>query len=64
MQVPFKRSKHGIALKVKVEPKSSRRGISGLIGDSLKVSGENSVDLSLNNVSQRTQISTIILTGL
>lgn len=37
MQIPFKRSKHGIALKVKVEPKSSRRGISGLIGDSLKV---------------------------
>jgi hypothetical protein len=37
MEIPFKRSRRGITLKVKVEPKSSRKGISGLIGDSLKV---------------------------
>ena len=37
MEIPFKRSKRGITLKVKVEPRSSRKGISGLTGDSLKV---------------------------
>jgi uncharacterized protein (TIGR00251 family) len=37
MEIPFKKSRRGITLKVKVEPKSSRKGISGLIGDSLKV---------------------------
>jgi len=37
MEIPFKRSRRGITLKVKVEPKSSRKGISGLLGDSLKV---------------------------
>jgi uncharacterized protein (TIGR00251 family) len=37
MEIPFKRSRRGITLKVKVEPRSSRKGISGLIGDSLKV---------------------------
>lgn len=37
MEIPFKRSKRGITFKVKVEPKSSRKGISGLTGDSLKV---------------------------
>lgn len=33
----IKRSKKGIILKVKVEPRSSRKGISGLIGDALKI---------------------------
>jgi len=37
MEIPFKRSKRGITLKVKVEPRSSRKGISGVIGDTLKV---------------------------
>lgn len=37
MEIPFKRSRRGITLKVKVEPRSSRKGISGLTGDSLKV---------------------------
>jgi uncharacterized protein (TIGR00251 family) len=37
MEIPFKKSRRGITLKVKVEPKSSRKGISGLIGDYLKV---------------------------
>jgi uncharacterized protein (TIGR00251 family) len=37
MEIPFKKSRRGITLKVKVEPKSSRKGISGLVGDSLKV---------------------------
>jgi len=37
MEIPFKRSKRGITFKVKVEPKSSRKGISGVVGDSLKV---------------------------
>jgi uncharacterized protein (TIGR00251 family) len=37
MEIPFKKSRRGIILKVKVEPKSSRKGISGLLGDSLKV---------------------------
>jgi uncharacterized protein (TIGR00251 family) len=37
MEIPFKRSRRGITLKVKVEPRSSKKGISGLIGDSLKV---------------------------
>jgi uncharacterized protein (TIGR00251 family) len=37
MDIPFKRSRRGITLKVKVEPRSSRKGILGLFGDSLKV---------------------------
>ena len=37
MEIPFKKSRRGITLKVKVEPRSSRKGISGLLGDSLKV---------------------------
>jgi uncharacterized protein (TIGR00251 family) len=37
MEIPFKKSRHGITVKVKVEPRSSRKGISGLLGDSLKV---------------------------
>jgi uncharacterized protein (TIGR00251 family) len=37
MEIPFRKSKKGIKLKVKVEPRSSRKGISGLLGDALKV---------------------------
>jgi uncharacterized protein (TIGR00251 family) len=37
MEIPFQRSKKGITLKVKVEPRSSRKGISGIVGDALKI---------------------------
>ncbi len=37
MAIPFQRSKKGITLKVKVEPRSSRKGISGIVGDALKI---------------------------
>ncbi|OGW37647.1 MAG: YggU family protein [Nitrospirae bacterium RBG_13_39_12] len=37
MKIPFRKSKKGITLKVKVEPRSSRKGISGLLGDTLKI---------------------------
>jgi uncharacterized protein (TIGR00251 family) len=37
MEIPFKKSRRGITLKVKLEPRSSKKGISGLLGDSLKV---------------------------
>ena len=37
MKIPFKESKKGIMLKIKVEPRSSRKGISGLKGDTLKI---------------------------
>lgn len=37
MKIPFIRSKRGITLKVRVEPKSSRKGISGIVGDAVKI---------------------------
>ena len=37
MDIPFKRSKKGITFKVKVEPRSSIKSISGLVGDVLKI---------------------------
>ena len=37
MEIPFKKSKRGVTFKVKVEPRSSQKGISGLVGDVLKV---------------------------
>lgn len=37
MQVPFRRTKKGLTIRIKVEPRSSRRGISGIVGDTLKV---------------------------
>jgi len=37
MNIPFRKTKKGIAFRVKVEPRSSKKGISGLIGDALKV---------------------------
>jgi hypothetical protein len=37
MDIPFRKTKKGISFRVKVEPRSSRQGISGLIGEALKV---------------------------
>jgi hypothetical protein len=37
MNIPFTKTKKGILLKIKVEPRSSKKGITGIIGDSLKV---------------------------
>ena len=37
MNIPFQTSKKGITLKIKVEPRSSRKGISGVAGDTVKV---------------------------
>lgn len=37
MQIPFKKTKAGILINVKVQPRSSRKGIDGVAGDVLKV---------------------------
>ena len=37
MNIPFQRSKKGITLNIKVEPRSSRKGIAGIAGDTIKV---------------------------
>ena len=37
MSIPFQRSKKGITLKIRVEPRSSRKGIAGIAGDTVKV---------------------------
>jgi uncharacterized protein (TIGR00251 family) len=37
MKIPFKKSQKGIRLKIKVEPRSSRKGISGIVGDTVKI---------------------------
>lgn len=37
MEIPFKRSGKGITFKVRVEPRSSRKGISALVGDAIKI---------------------------
>lgn len=37
MQIPYKKSKNGIVIEVKVEPRSSKRAISGVMGNALKV---------------------------
>ena len=37
MTLPFSRSKKGITLKIKVEPRSSRNCISGIMDDKIKV---------------------------
>ncbi len=37
MQIPFKKTKGGITINVKVEPRSSKKGITGVVGDTLKV---------------------------
>ncbi|TAN39071.1 MAG: YggU family protein [Nitrospirae bacterium] len=37
MEIPSKKTKDGIQISVRVEPRSSRRAVSGLRGDALKV---------------------------
>jgi uncharacterized protein len=37
MGIPFRKSKKGITLKIKVEPRSSGKGIAGSIGDIIKI---------------------------
>jgi uncharacterized protein (TIGR00251 family) len=37
MGIPFKKSKKGITIKIKVYPKSAQSGISGIAGDVLKI---------------------------
>lgn len=37
MDIPFQKSKKGITVKVKVEPRSSQKGIAGLLGDTVKI---------------------------
>jgi hypothetical protein len=37
MDIPFRKTKKGISFRIKVEPRSSKQGIAGLIGDALKV---------------------------
>jgi len=37
MEIPFKKLRKGITFKVRVEPRSSRKGISGLVGDAIKI---------------------------
>ncbi|MHB8883181.1 MAG: DUF167 domain-containing protein [Thermodesulfovibrionales bacterium] len=37
MEIPSKKTKDGIQINVRVEPRSSRREVSGLRGDALKV---------------------------
>jgi len=37
MNIPFQTTKKGITIKIKVEPRSSRKGISGIAGDTVKV---------------------------
>lgn len=37
MKIPFLKSKKGIIIKVRIEPRSTKAGISGFVGDALKV---------------------------
>ncbi len=37
MKIPYRKSKRGIILQVKVEPRSSRAQVAGLLGEQLKV---------------------------
>ena len=37
MNIPFKRTKDGISIEVKVEPRSSKKGVSGVMDNILKV---------------------------
>lgn len=37
MQIPFKKTKDGITIDVKVQPRSSAKGIDGIVGGILKV---------------------------
>lgn len=37
MEIPFKKTKEGITIRVKVQPRSSKKGISGVSGEALRV---------------------------
>lgn len=37
MRIPFRKTKDGIVIEVKVEPRSSKKGIAGVLGNMLKV---------------------------
>jgi uncharacterized protein len=37
VKIPYRKSKGGIVIEVKVEPRSSKKGISGLLGEVVKV---------------------------
>lgn len=37
MNIPFKKSKDGIVIRVRVQPRSSKKGLDGVSGDLLKV---------------------------
>ena len=37
MKIPFKKTKDGIMIRVRVQPRSSRRGIGGIAGDVVRV---------------------------
>lgn len=37
MEIPFKKTKDSITINVRVQPRSSRKGISGVSGETLKV---------------------------
>ena len=37
MEIPFKKTKRGITIKITLYPKSAQRGISGITGDVLKI---------------------------
>jgi uncharacterized protein (TIGR00251 family) len=37
MQIPFRKTKDGITIEVKVEPRSSKKGISGVMEDVVRV---------------------------
>jgi uncharacterized protein (TIGR00251 family) len=37
LRIPFKRAKDGITVEIKVEPRASKAGVLGVMGDCLKV---------------------------
>ena len=37
MNIPFRKTKDGVVIEVKVEPRSSKKGIAGIMGNYLKV---------------------------
>jgi uncharacterized protein (TIGR00251 family) len=37
MEIPYKKTKKGIEIEVRVEPRSSKKGVSGLLGNVVKV---------------------------
>lgn len=37
MQIPFNKTRGGITINVKVQPRSSRKGLDGVSGDALKI---------------------------